>query len=108
MSHDAATRGAAAVQTRALSKVYADAKRGEIRALDALDLTCRYGEIYGLLGPNGAGKSTTLRILATMLAPTSGTATIVGHDVSSNALAVRRSIGFLSATTGLYPRLDVR
>lgn len=97
-----------AVRTRSLSKAYADDKRGEVRALDGLDLTCHFGEIYGLLGPNGAGKSTTLRILATMLAPTSGTAEVAGFDVTESALEVRQNIGFLSATTGLYPRLDVR
>ncbi|QDU67609.1 ABC transporter ATP-binding protein [Engelhardtia mirabilis] len=101
-------KGESAVRTEALTKLYADAKRGEVRALDGLDLDCKYGEIYGLLGPNGAGKSTTLRILATMLAPTSGRATVAGYDVASDSLAVRRNVGFLSASTGLYPRLDVR
>jgi sodium transport system ATP-binding protein len=97
-----------AVLTRDLRKVYAAPKRGEVQALAGLELRCDYGEIYGLLGPNGAGKSTCLRILATMLAPTAGTAQVAGFDVVAQPLEVRRHIGFLSATTGLYPRLDVR
>lgn len=97
-----------AIETEALSKSYAGADGVDVRALDGLDLTCRYGEIYGLLGPNGAGKSTTLRILATMLGPTAGRARVAGRDVVDDPVGVRRSIGFLSATTGLYPRLDVR
>lgn len=59
----------------------------------------------GLLGPNGAGKTTTLRILATLLSPSGGTAEVNGHDVSREPDKVRASLGFLSSTTGLYPRL---
>ena len=69
-----ATAHAHAVEARGLTKVYHDRKRGSVEALRALDLECRAGEIYGLLGPNGAGKTTTLRILATILAPTAGSA----------------------------------
>lgn len=98
----------AAVSCRALTKHYQDRQRGLVRALDGLDLECRYGEIYGLLGPNGAGKSTCLRILATMLTPTSGSARLAGVDVVADPLEARRRIGYLSASTGLYPRLDVR
>jgi sodium transport system ATP-binding protein len=61
-----------------------------------------------LLGQNGAGKTTTLRILSTILAPTSGTAKIDGIDVALDPLEARRRIGFLSGTTGLYPRLTPR
>jgi ABC-type dipeptide/oligopeptide/nickel transport system ATPase component len=71
-------------------------------------LTCEAGQIYGLLGPNGAGKTTTLRCLATVLIPTSGTATVAGHDLLAAPEAVRRSIGFLSASTGNYARLTPR
>jgi sodium transport system ATP-binding protein len=99
----------AAVRTRALAKQYKDpAGKGVVHALRGLDLDCRYGEIYGLLGPNGAGKSTALRILATMLSPTSGSAVVDGVDVAVDPLGVRQRIGFLSATTGLYPRLTPR
>ena len=100
--------GSPAIETRELRKTYRDPQRGAVHALDGLDLACAYGEIYGLLGPNGAGKTTALRILATMLAPSSGTARVHGLDSVRDALEVRRRIGFLSATTGLYPRLDVR
>lgn len=91
-----------------LTKTYEDPDGGEVRAVSDATLTCNAGEIYGLLGPNGAGKTTTLRCLATILTPTSGTATISGHDLLANPEGVRRSIGFLSANTGLYARLTPR
>lgn len=97
-----------AIQAIGLTKSYVDPKRGRVEALRGLDLACSAGEIYGLLGPNGAGKTTTLRILATILAPTSGTATVAGVDVTRDPLEARRRIGFLSGTTGLYPRLTPR
>jgi sodium transport system ATP-binding protein len=97
-----------AIEAVGLRKVYVDPKRGRVEALCGLDLDCRRGEIYGMLGPNGAGKTTTLRVLATLLAPTSGTARIDGIDVAADPLEVRRRIGFLSGTTGLYPRLTPR
>jgi sodium transport system ATP-binding protein len=97
-----------AVEAIGLRKVFVDPKRGKVEALCGLDLDCRAGEIYGMLGPNGAGKTTTLRVLATLLAPTSGTARIDGVDVAADPLEVRRRIGFLSGTTGLYPRLTPR
>src|SRR3954462_10314611 len=91
-----------------LTKTYEDPDGGEIRAVSDATLTCQAGEIYGLLGPNGAGKTTTLRCLATILTPTSGTATVAGHDLVREPEAVRRNIGFLSANTGLYARLTPR
>ena len=91
-----------------LTKVYEDPDGGEVAAARDVCLACNAGEIYGLLGPNGAGKTTTLRCLATILTPTSGTASIAGHDLVTNPEAVRRSIGFLSANTGLYARLTPR
>ncbi len=97
-----------AIQAKALRKVYKDSERGTVEALRELDLECGYGEIFGLLGPNGAGKSTTLRILATILAPTSGSACVDGIDVGQDPLEVRRRLGYLSASTGLYPRLTAR
>ncbi len=99
---------AVAVEARGLSKVYRDPRRGSVEALRGLDLECRAGEIYGLLGPNGAGKTTTLRILATILAPSAGQARVDGVDVVADPLDVRRRLGFLSASTGLYPRLTAR
>ena len=91
-----------------LTKTYEDPDGGEVRAVADATLTCNAGEIYGLLGPNGAGKTTTLRCLATVLTPTSGTATVAGHDLVRDPEGVRRSIGFLSANTGLYARLTPR
>ena len=102
----AATR--LSIEAVGLRKVFVDQKRGRVEALCGLDLDCRPGEIYGMLGPNGAGKTTTLRVLATLLAPTSGTARVDGIDVAADPLEVRRRIGFLSGTTGLYARLTPR
>jgi sodium transport system ATP-binding protein len=99
---------ALAIETHDLRKVFHDPERGDVEALAGVDLACRYGEIYGLLGPNGAGKTTTLRILATILAPSSGSALLDGVDVAREPLEVRRRLGFLSASTGLYARLTPR
>ncbi len=97
-----------AVTVRSLNKVFHDRRRGSVQAVKDLDFSCRFGEVFGLLGPNGAGKTTTLRMLATILAPTSGTAAVAGHDVTREALDVRRKIGYLSGNTGLYQRLTAR
>ena len=67
--------------------------------------TASPGEIFGLLGPNGAGKTTTLRILSTVLRPTGGRAVVAGHDVAREPEAVRASIGYMSASTGIYDRM---
>jgi sodium transport system ATP-binding protein len=96
------------IETRGLCKMFRDKKRGEIRAVDNVSFTCRPGEIYGLLGANGAGKTTTLRMLATILEPTSGTALICGHDVIEQPQKVRANVGFLSTATALYPRLTAQ
>src|SRR5207248_2710739 len=81
---------------------------GAIRALDRLDLDVRAGEFFGLLGPNGAGKTTTVHLLATLLAPTRGTARVVGHDVAQDDLAVRRAIGLVFQDTTLDRDLTVQ
>ncbi len=91
-----------------LKKAFPDHRGGEVRAVDGVTFRCRAGEVFGLLGLNGAGKTTTLRMLSTVLTPTSGTATLNGHDIRENPTAVRESIGFLSGTTGLYHRLTPR
>jgi sodium transport system ATP-binding protein len=98
----------APVSVAGLAKVFYDNSRGEVRAVDGIDFECRAGQIFGLLGANGAGKTTTLRMLATILKPTAGSATVMGHDVAVEPEAVRRSLGFYSATTALYPRLTAR
>lgn len=81
---------------------------GETVALRALDLRLEQGQVFGLLGPNGSGKTTTLRILATLLAPTTGSATVLGHDVAAEAMAVRRIIGVMPEKPSLYERLTIR
>jgi sodium transport system ATP-binding protein len=81
---------------------------GDLQAVDALSFEVRPGEVYALLGPNGAGKTTALRCLSTLLAPTSGTARVCGHDVRGEPIEVRRNLGFLAASMGLYQRLTPR
>ena len=93
------------IETRQLGKRFYDKKRGEIRAVDGVTFRCEPGRIYGLLGANGAGKTTTLRMLATILEPTEGSATVAGFDVATQAEQVRRNVGFLSTATALYGRL---
>ncbi len=96
------------IEAHHLVKTFKDKKRGVIRAVDDVSFTCAPGRIFGLLGANGAGKTTTLRLLATLLKPTSGTAVVAGHDVLRAPLDVRRNIGFLAASTALYGRLTAR
>jgi sodium transport system ATP-binding protein len=96
------------IQIQNLTKIFRDKKRGERAVVDHISFEVRDGEIFGLLGPNGAGKTTTLRMLATLLKPTSGFATVNGHDVTTAPAEVRRRIGFLSGDMGLYHRLTPR
>ncbi|GAB5558450.1 MAG: ATP-binding cassette domain-containing protein [Synoicihabitans sp.] len=91
-----------------LTKTFKDKKRGIVRAVDDVTFRCEPGKIYGLLGANGAGKTTALRMLATLLKPTHGTATVAGHDVVKDGAAVRGAVGFLAASTALYGRLTAR
>ena len=78
-----------------------------VEAVRELDLTVSPGEIYGLMGPNGAGKTTSLRMLAALMQPSSGTATICGHDVAQEPDRAKAHLGFLTGSTGLYARLTV-
>jgi sodium transport system ATP-binding protein len=96
------------IEARGLSKTFQDKKRGTILAVDHVSFTAHPGKIYGLLGANGAGKTTTLRMLATILEPSDGTAVICGHDVIDDPQKVRASVGFLSTATALYPRLTAQ
>jgi sodium transport system ATP-binding protein len=94
------------IEARALAKSFG--RNPPVRAVRAVGFDAPDGEITGLLGPNGAGKTTVLRMLATLLVPDSGTATIDGHDLRIDPMAVRRSVGVLSDARGLYPRLTAR
>ena len=96
------------VEVQGLSKNFFDQSRGEVNAVREVDFECRGAEIFGLLGANGAGKTTTLRMISTVLQPTAGTARVLGHDVVSDPVEVRRNLGFYSASTALYPRLTAR
>jgi sodium transport system ATP-binding protein len=96
------------IEARNLTKTFKDKKRGVITAVNDVSFTCRPGQIYGLLGANGAGKTTTLRLLATLLQPTSGSARLAGFDVVAEANQVRAHVGFLAASTALYGRLTAR
>jgi sodium transport system ATP-binding protein len=96
------------IEVRQLSKSFKDKSRGTVHAVEQLSFDARPGEVFGLLGSNGAGKTTTLRMLATILKPTSGSASEAGHDIVSAPDAVRRSMGFLSGDMGLYHRLTPR
>ena len=91
-----------------LSKTFEDKKRGTVHALDHVSFDVKAREIFGLLGPNGAGKTTCLRLLATILKPSSGTAELGGADIGRSPEAVRRQIGFLSGDMGSYARLTPR
>ena len=93
---------APAIDARGLGKDF-----GAVRALDRLDLEIREGEFFGLLGPNGAGKTTTVHVLATLLAPTRGTARVAGHDIARDGLAVRRKIGLVFQETTLDRDLTI-
>jgi sodium transport system ATP-binding protein len=76
-----------------------------VKAVDNISFTCQPGRVYSLLGPNGAGKTTTLRLIATILRPTSGKITVCGIDLNEEPARARAKMGFLTGTTGLYERL---
>lgn len=91
-----------AVHTTGLTRTY-----GAMTALNSLDLTVNRGDLFGFIGSNGAGKTTTLRILATFLAPSAGTAQVLGHDVVRDADAVRHVIGYMPDFFGVYKDMEV-
>ncbi len=90
------------IEASGLTKLY-----GTFRAISDVSFSVKHGEIVGLLGPNGAGKSTTMRILACILSPTSGTATVAEHNVLSASFAVRRQLGYMPENISLYPEMEV-
>jgi len=90
----------AAIRTNVLTKRY-----GSLCALDALDIEVREGEIFGFLGPNGAGKSTAIRLLLGYLHPTAGRADVLGCDIVTESVAIRRRIGYLPGGIALYDTL---
>src|SRR6202158_5713719 len=96
------------IEAQGLVKRFRDKKRGEVCAVDQVSFRCRPGEIFGLLGANGAGKTTTLRLLATILTPSEGTATVAGYDIKKDPQKVRSRVGFLSTATALYGRLSAQ
>jgi sodium transport system ATP-binding protein len=96
------------IQVENLSKTFTDKKRGEVHAVQGVSLEAHPGEIFGVLGPNGAGKTTLLRMLATILTPSSGTATVGGYDVVREPEKVRAQLGYLTGSAGLYERLTGR
>src|SRR6266536_4839246 len=98
-----------AVDIADLVREFTVRKKPAIRALDGVSLSVPRGEVHGLLGPNGAGKTTLVKILSTVLLPTSGRAAICGHDVVEQSRAVRPLIGIVfGGERGLYTRLTAR
>ena len=93
------------IHVQHLTKTYDDLQRGPFVAVNRVSLSVQSGEIFGLLGPNGAGKTTVLRILSTVLKPTSGVAKVAGYDVECDPAEVRRNIGFVSNNTAIYDRM---
>lgn len=96
------------IEVEQLTKVFPAAEGGEKRAVDGISFFIPRGQVFGLLGPNGAGKTTTLRILSGLLSPSAGKAILNGFDIDTQREDVKRSIGFLNASMGLYQRLTAR
>jgi ABC-2 type transport system ATP-binding protein len=90
-----------AIETDQLTRAF-----GPLVAVEGLTLEIPAGSVFGFLGPNGAGKTTTVRMLAALIAPTSGTATVAGHKLGVENQAIRRSVGILTETPGLYDRMS--
>ncbi len=99
---------ALAIDVKNLVKIYQKRNAAPLRAVDGISFSVRRGEIFGLLGPNGAGKTTTLKILTTLLQPTSGEATIFGYDVQRQPLDVRKNICVVLQENAIELHLSVR
>ena len=96
------------IRVEGLTRLFEIPGGEDVIAVDHLNFQVKAGEVYGLLGPNGAGKTTTLRMLLGLLKPTSGRATIEGFSSVENPEEVKRRVGLVSASAGLYPHLSVR
>ncbi len=97
------------IRTENLTKQFPGAKNGTaVLAVDRLDLQVKEGQVFGFLGPNGAGKTTTVRMLAALIGPTSGQAWVNECRVGRDDMQIRRTIGILTESPGLYDRLSAR
>jgi len=96
------------IEAENLTRIWPVPNGEPVRAVDDLSFSVGEGVVFGLLGANGAGKSTTMRMLATLTKPTSGTARLCGHDVQTAPQKVRASLGYLSASSGLPTRVSCR
>jgi ABC-2 type transport system ATP-binding protein len=95
------------LEVEGLTKIFTGAARGStITAVDNLSFSVEEGEVFGFLGPNGAGKTTTVRMLCALIAPTRGRATVNGFTVGRDDGGIRRSVGILTETPGMYDRLS--
>ena len=94
------------IETKGLTKVFEIKKGADITAVQDLTLSVPEGEVFGFLGPNGAGKTTTVRMLTSLIGPTSGQAWINGFQVGVNDQDIRRSVGILTESPGMYERLS--
>jgi ABC-2 type transport system ATP-binding protein len=95
------------IKTENLTKIFTMGKKAQpIRAVEDLSLEVEEGEVFGFLGPNGAGKTTTVRMLSSLIAPTSGRAVINGLELGKDDQRIRASIGILTETPGMYDRLS--
>src|SRR5262245_46469706 len=89
------------IETEGLTRAF-----GQHLAVDSLTFAIQAGSVFGFLGPNGAGKTTTVRMLAALIAPTSGAASVAGHRLGADNQSIRRTVGILTETPGLYDRLS--
>ncbi len=96
------------IKTQALSKTFQIGKKHnvDLKAVDALTIEVNEGEVFGFLGPNGAGKTTTVRMLTSLIRPTSGSARVAGFKVGEDDLEIRRNVGLLTESPGMYERLS--
>ena len=106
-SNPSLTRSAV-ISAQGLSKIYNPGKASEVAALKSIDLTVPSNTIFGFLGPNGAGKSTTIKLLLGLVRPTGGSATLFGHDIVRDNLAIRKRVGYLAQDPRFYDDMTAR